>query len=135
MLYKRDFLTCKEADDWLRWLCEAGNVSWRQESFRIFGRDVMAPRRLAWCGDRGLNYRYTGIDHPAEGWPSELAALRERITQESLLAFEEVVQEARRRGRDEDEDSDLDLLGDGQAPLPPSPFVSDAADFMADTGG
>lgn len=79
MLYKRDFLTCKEADDWLRWLCEAGNVSWRQESFRIFGRDVVAPRRLAWCGDRGLNYRYTGIDHPAEGWPSELAALRERI--------------------------------------------------------
>ncbi|HCY04603.1 MAG TPA: hypothetical protein DHU16_04055 [Gammaproteobacteria bacterium] len=79
VLYQRDFLTCKEADRWLLWLREDGNVGWRQESFSIFGRHVIAPRQLAWFGNRGLNYRYTGVDHPAEGWPRDLVALRDRI--------------------------------------------------------
>ena len=79
VLYQRDFLTYSDADDCLDWLRQESNVAWATESFSIFGRRVIAPRRLAWFGDEGLNYRYTGTDHIAEGWPSELMALRNRI--------------------------------------------------------
>ena len=79
VLYQRDFLTYNDADACLDWLRQESNVAWATESFSIFGRRVIAPRRLAWFGDKGLNYRYTGTDHIAEGWPSELMALRNRI--------------------------------------------------------
>ena len=67
------------ADHWLNWLQQENNVAWAKESFSIFGRRVTAPRRLAWVGDAGLNYRYTGTDHMAEGWPTALSALRDRV--------------------------------------------------------
>ena len=79
VFYQRDFLPSKDADHWLNWLQQENNVSWARESFSIFGRRVTAPRRLAWFGDAGLNYRYTGTDHMAEGWPTALSALRDRV--------------------------------------------------------
>ena len=69
VFYQRDFLPSKDADHWLNWLQQGSNVAWVRESFSIFGRHVTAPRRLAWFGDPGLNYRYTGTDHVAQGWP------------------------------------------------------------------
>jgi len=62
-------------------------ADWQTESFKIFGRTTPAPRRLAWFGDGGLNYRYTGIDHIADGWPDFLASVRrdiERLAGESF---------------------------------------------------
>ena len=79
VFYQRDFLPSKDADHWLNWLQQENNVAWVRESFSIFGRRVTAPRRLAWFGEAGLNYRYTGTDHMAEGWPTALSALRERV--------------------------------------------------------
>ena len=79
VFYQRDFLPSKDADYWLNWLQQENNVAWARESFSIFGRRVTAPRRLAWFGDAGLNYRYTGTDHMAEGWPTALSALRDRV--------------------------------------------------------
>lgn len=79
VFYQRDFLPSKDADHWLNWLRQENNVAWAKESFSIFGRRVTAPRRLAWFGDAGLNYRYTGTDHMAEGWPTALSALRDRV--------------------------------------------------------
>lgn len=79
VFYQRDFLPSKDADHWLNWLQQKNNVAWARESFSIFGRRVTAPRRLAWFGDAGLNYRYTGTDHMAEGWPTALSALRDRV--------------------------------------------------------
>lgn len=79
VFYQRDFLPSKDADHWLNWLQQDSNVAWVRESFSIFGRHVTAPRRLAWFGDPGLNYRYTGTDHVAQGWPRELSGLRDRV--------------------------------------------------------
>ena len=79
VFYQRDFLPSKDADHWLNWLQQENNVAWARESFSIFGRRVTAPRRLAWFGDAGLNYRYTGTDHMAEGWPTALSALRDCV--------------------------------------------------------
>ena len=48
VLYQRDFLTYNDADACLDWLRQESNVAWATESFSIFGRRVIAPRRLAW---------------------------------------------------------------------------------------
>lgn len=56
-------------------------VRWRSEQLRLFGRTVTVPRLVAWCGQRGLNYRYAGIDHPCDGWWPCLVPLRDRLTE------------------------------------------------------
>jgi len=71
------FLTPAEADALLGWLL--GDVEWRRESVRLFGREREVPRLVAWFGDAGRCYRYSGVDHLARGWPKPVAALRERV--------------------------------------------------------
>ncbi len=77
--YIEDFLSPQQADRLMDWLLSSGEVSWQQETFSIFGKPVEAPRSLAWYGNQGVNYRYTGIDHRASGWPDRLDNLREQV--------------------------------------------------------
>lgn len=79
VFYQQEFLSLEEADYWLAWLRRHPEIHWGQESFKIFGREVMAPRQIAWIGDPGLNYRYTGLDHKTCGWPPALIELKARV--------------------------------------------------------
>lgn len=87
MRFIESFLPPMEAAYWLAALDDPKRVNWQRESFHIFGRHVQAPRQLAWFGDAGLNYRYTGIDHEAVGWPPALQTLKSRIENEAKQTF------------------------------------------------
>jgi alkylated DNA repair dioxygenase AlkB len=87
MRFIENFLSPIEAAGWLTDLDDPTGVNWQRESFRIFGRDVQAPRKLAWFGDAGLNYRYTGIDHKSVGWPPALAVLKSRVESQAGQRF------------------------------------------------
>jgi len=80
MRYIPQFLSSRESQQLLNWILNEAPIAWQRERFTIFGKTISAPRRLAWCGDPGVNYRYTGINHVAEGWHPPLALLRERIS-------------------------------------------------------
>ena len=45
----------------------------------MFGRWVPVPRLVAWFGDTGVRYRYSGVDHQATGWPAVLEELRAEL--------------------------------------------------------
>ncbi|MEM7220494.1 MAG: alpha-ketoglutarate-dependent dioxygenase AlkB [Pseudomonadota bacterium] len=75
-------------------------VNWRRERIRLFGRDVDVPRRVAWCGDDGLMYRYSGQEHRATGWLPALAAVRERAQRLSGTTFNFVLLNYYRDGND-----------------------------------
>jgi alkylated DNA repair dioxygenase AlkB len=75
--YLPGFLSRREADKLFDALL--ARVQWRTERIVLFGRSVAVPRLVAWCGDPGINYRYSGADHPCAGWIDELAMLRERL--------------------------------------------------------
>ncbi|MDH3641389.1 MAG: alpha-ketoglutarate-dependent dioxygenase AlkB [Gammaproteobacteria bacterium] len=68
------------ADGLFEWLLE--KTSWRTERLQMFGREVLVPRLVAWYGDPGVTYRYSGIEHCAGGWPSALLPLVESIRSE-----------------------------------------------------
>lgn len=57
----------------------AGTSEWRQEKLRIAGTSVPFPRQVAWYGDPGVTYRYSGITHQAAAWTSPLAEVRDRL--------------------------------------------------------
>jgi alkylated DNA repair dioxygenase AlkB len=54
-------------------------VAWRAEQVRMFGRRIPVPRLVAWCGDTGINYRYSSLDHPCSGWIPALEPVRQRL--------------------------------------------------------
>ena len=98
--YQQHFLTPQEADHWFIWLQNTTEVHWQQETFSIFGRRVLAPRQLAWIGDAGLNYRYTGLDHKGSGWPESLESLRARIERTAGQKFNFLLLNRYKNGQD-----------------------------------
>ncbi len=79
MRFIEGFLSPAQAHDWLVHLEDSDWIKWQRETFSIFGRQVDAPRTLTWFGDAGLNYRYTGVDHCALGWPEPLRRLKDQV--------------------------------------------------------
>ena len=73
----RGFLRTAEADELLAWCLR--EVSWRSEALKLFGREVRVPRQVAWFAPIGVNYRYSGRDHPGHGVPAALQDLLSRI--------------------------------------------------------
>ena len=53
----------------------------------MYGRSVTAPRRLCWFGDAGINYRYTGLDHCAFGWPEPLRDVNDKVADQAGTRF------------------------------------------------
>jgi alkylated DNA repair dioxygenase AlkB len=93
-----DFLDRGRADALLTFLLSA--VDWRTEDIVLFGRRRRVPRLVAWFGDEGLCYRYSGADHPTRGWPAELLPLRDAVAGELPEAPNFVLLNRYRSGRD-----------------------------------
>lgn len=83
--YIPDFLSTRDADLWLQRIENA--MCWVSESLTMYGRCIQVPREVAWCGERGLNYRYSGLDHPASGWPGVMIELKERVEAACAMTF------------------------------------------------
>lgn len=102
-----------DADEWLRIL--APQVRWQTEAITLFGRHQLVPRQVAWYGDSGLCYRYSGTDHRATGWPTDLAHLRDTIAQMTGVQHNFVLLNRYRDGNDSmgwHADDEPALLGD-----------------------
>lgn len=96
--YHPGFLDAGEADRLRHELTRT--LVWRREHLRLYGREVAVPRLITWCGDRGLNYRYSGADHVCHGWPAVLDALRRRLAAELGVAGNFVLINRYRHGQD-----------------------------------
>lgn len=72
----------------------------RADTFTLFGRTVAVPRRVAYLGDPGRAYRYSGQTYAPAPWTPTLAALRETLAARTGLAFNAVLANHYRDGRD-----------------------------------
>ena len=75
-------------------------LDWREESILMFGKRVKVPRLCAWCGDPGVIYRYSHTTHLAEGWPSPVRALRDRLRARLAIEFNFALANLYRDGND-----------------------------------
>jgi alkylated DNA repair dioxygenase AlkB len=75
-------------------------IEWRGEEVVIFGQRRAVPRLVAWHGDPGARYTYSGVAHEPLAWT---AALREVLARVESLAgqrFNSVLLNLYRDGRD-----------------------------------
>ncbi|WP_445368314.1 alpha-ketoglutarate-dependent dioxygenase AlkB family protein [Methylomonas sp. BW4-1] len=86
------------ADSYLHSLLQ--NLAWQTEQIHIFGRWVPVPRLMAWYGDPGADYRYSGVDHQPLPWTSELQSIRSDVETVCQQSFNSVLANMYRDGRD-----------------------------------
>lgn len=98
ILYVADYLNADRAVALQRVLAE--QVVWQQEQLRLYGRSITVPRQVAWCGDRGVEYRYSGCSHIAQGWLPELQTLAAELGELLQLPFNFALLNRYRSGQD-----------------------------------
>lgn len=75
-------------------------IDWSQEEIVIFGERRRVPRLVAWHGDPGTSYTYSGTVHEPQPWTPELSAIRERVQRLCGHRFNSVLLNRYRDGRD-----------------------------------
>lgn len=96
--YRDGFLGEHEARQLLDLLLD--EVQFERPAIRLFGRTHSLPRAVAYYGDPGCHYRYSGIVHPARPWLPPLAALRGRLAADLGISCNAVLVTLYRDGRD-----------------------------------
>ena len=75
-------------------------VDWKLESARLYGRTVPMPRLVAWFGDPGTVYRYSGIEAVPRPWTPLLRTIKSRVDCASGATFNSVLLNRYRDERD-----------------------------------
>ena len=98
LTYESSFLSPDEARHFFNVLKET--VRWRSEKIRIYGKEVLQPRLMAWYGDKGRSYTYSHLTLHPDPWTKELAELKTRVEAASKLPFNSLLLNYYRDGRD-----------------------------------
>jgi len=92
---------------------------WRQEPIRLFGRSYMQPRLIAWVGDAGKAYRYSGTTMQPLPWTDLLTDLRRRVEVVAGVRFNSVLLNYYR-----DQQDSMGLHSDDEPELGPAPVIA-----------
>lgn len=98
LYWLQGFFPATQADKLFKELYE--NLAWQQERLFIYGRWVDVPRLMAWYGDAGAQYRYSGVDHQPLPWNAALNALRACLEDICGQSFNSVLANLYRDGSD-----------------------------------
>ncbi len=94
LLYET-FYGQKQADDYLQQL--ENKIDWRQDSMRMYGKDIALPRLTASFGEQ---YVYSGIRHAATPIPPLLQEIKEEVERVSGEVFNSTLLNLYRDGND-----------------------------------
>jgi alkylated DNA repair dioxygenase AlkB len=95
------------------------SIDWRPESIRMFGRSVPVPRLVAWHGDPGAGYTYSGTFHAPRPWTPVLQRIRARAEQLTGARYNAVLLNLYRDGRD-----GMGWHADDEPELGPNPVIA-----------
>jgi len=76
------------------------DVDWQQEHVTIFGASRLVPRLVAWYGDAGTSYSYSGTAHEPRPWNAELSDVRQVVEALTRRRYNSVLLNLYRDGQD-----------------------------------
>ena len=62
-------------------------IPWQQDEVVIFGKHIVTARKVAWVGDPGCDYRYSGTTKRVTPWTTELRTLKAVVEGLSATRF------------------------------------------------
>jgi alkylated DNA repair dioxygenase AlkB len=93
-----DFFRAADADRLLVELLET--TSWRQEVFKMYGKEMPFPRLTAWYGDVGASYTYSGLKNVPAPWTPPILEVKRTIEPPCQVIFNSVLLNRYRTGQD-----------------------------------
>jgi alkylated DNA repair dioxygenase AlkB len=115
--YLPGFLAPPQAEQYLSRLWD--ELDWSQREIVLFGRRRLQPRLVAWYGDAGASYRYSGLTlHPLP-WHPALLEIREQLADCTDAIFNSVLANAYRDGSDS-----MGWHRDDEPELGPQPVIA-----------
>jgi alkylated DNA repair dioxygenase AlkB len=88
----------RDPDSVLRQLI--ADVTWRQDNILVWGKMYSQPRLVAWYGDPGSDYTYSGIRLIPLPWTELLLEIRRRVETVTAASFNSVLLNYYRDNRD-----------------------------------
>lgn len=74
--------------------------AWEQKSVRLYGKLISQPRLIAWYGDPGISYTYSGLRVDPNPWFPALASLKAEVERATGVTFNSVLLNLYRNGSD-----------------------------------
>ena len=74
--------------------------AWEQKSVTIYGKSIPQPRLIAWYGDPGTSYTYSGLRVDPNPWFPALASLKAEVERATGATFNSVLLNLYRNGSD-----------------------------------
>lgn len=96
--YLRELVSAQTAEAFMNKLI--AGVPWRAENIVVWGKNVSQPRLIAWYGDEGANYTYSGIRHDPLPWTHTLIDIKNGIEEIAGTDFNSVLVNYYRDHRD-----------------------------------
>lgn len=75
-------------------------VPWEAHTIRMFGKEYPQPRLVAWFGDPGSEYSYSGLKMNVRPWTPLISQLREIAQEHAGVVFNSVLVNLYRDGND-----------------------------------
>ena len=87
--YIENFFNLDESQLYMRNLTQS--VLWRREKIKMWGKEIVTKRRIAWYADDGKSYTYSGSTFFPSQWNNVLLQLKERVENYSEIKFNSVL--------------------------------------------
>ncbi|GAA0854153.1 alpha-ketoglutarate-dependent dioxygenase AlkB [Aliiglaciecola litoralis] len=94
-------------------------LAWRQDSIKLFGRQVKIPRLQAWYGDADAQYSYSGLHMTPMAWTDDLLRVKQDIEALTQCQFNSVLANWYRDGQDS-----MGWHSDNEPELGPYPTIA-----------
>jgi alkylated DNA repair dioxygenase AlkB len=75
-------------------------LDWETETLQMAGKKVQSPRLVAWYGNEGEIYRYSGTSYTALPWHPALYEIKEKLCTEFNASINSVLTNLYRSGKD-----------------------------------
>ena len=62
-------------------------INWQHDVVKIFGKEITTKRKVAFLGDEGISYKYSGKNKIAEKWPKFILEIKSTVEQISGQKF------------------------------------------------
>jgi alkylated DNA repair dioxygenase AlkB len=117
VVYFPEFFPWPDGDRLLADLDET--TVWRQETLKMYGKEMPIPRLTAWYGEPGRLYSYSKIQMEPERWTPALLEIKTRVEEQTAVAFNSVLLNLYRDGKDS-----VAWHSDDEPELGPSPTIA-----------
>lgn len=97
-IYMPNFFNLKQSDVYFNKLFT--EIKWKQESMKLYGRNIDFPRLTAWYGDIDKQYSFSGITLHPENWTQTLLDIKQPLEAIAETRFNSVLLNLYRNGED-----------------------------------